>query len=327
MTQADDHGRFAGPSAHALSPLEREAMDWIVHLKSGVATQEDAHAFTHWRGQSTEHETAFRHSLLMHKGLSALVQQQAEASVLPFGGRKGLDRRALFIGGGAVAASMGGVWLVNSPPMGLWPSWAELRADYRTGTGKRLSVAPAQGVNVELNTRTSIGDLRETSLSLINGEAYVSIDRAEPFTTTAGNGRVIARKAAFNLRFTDKAALITCLTGELTLRHASAEMHLSEGQQVPYDSRKAGTVTQARAADTAAWRDGLLVFRGEALSEVIANINRYQTGRIVLTDAKLGRYPVNAVFHLDRIDKAGSQIANLLDVKTTALPGGIVLIG
>ena len=61
-------------------------------------------------------------------------------------------------------------------------------------------------------------------------------------------------------------------------------------------------VTPVDAATISAWRRGLLIFRNQPLSQVIAEVNRYRPGRIVLTDTALSQRPVYAVFHIDRIN-------------------------
>jgi ferric-dicitrate binding protein FerR (iron transport regulator) len=42
-----------------LDPLIREALAWVVRLKSGEATLEDAEQLVKWRTQSPAHERAF----------------------------------------------------------------------------------------------------------------------------------------------------------------------------------------------------------------------------------------------------------------------------
>ncbi|MDH6258151.1 DUF4880 domain-containing protein [Bradyrhizobium sp. BR13661] len=43
-----------------LDPLIREALSWIMRLKSGEATIADAEQLMDWRGKSSAHEHAFR---------------------------------------------------------------------------------------------------------------------------------------------------------------------------------------------------------------------------------------------------------------------------
>jgi transmembrane sensor len=43
-----------------LDPLIRDALAWVVRLKSGEATLADAEQLVNWRAQSPAHERAFR---------------------------------------------------------------------------------------------------------------------------------------------------------------------------------------------------------------------------------------------------------------------------
>lgn len=317
-------------AGEALSPLLREALDWLVFLKSGKATSEDADALASWRAKSDAHETAFRDAVRMQRGLQALLQAEAEQRVVPLSSRRaGLSRRTLFTGGGAIAASLAGAWVATHPPLDLWPSYSELTADYRTTTGQRRTLAPAAGVDIEMNTRTSITRGTDaSSLELVAGEAFISVGHPEGFTLTSANARIVATDAAFNVRHLEAETCVTCLKGVLDIRRQGRQIRLTPGQQMTYTPRDMGPVAVAgQTSDATSWREGLLIFRGETLNRVVEEINRYQAGRILLTDKALGRNPVNAVFHLDQIHNAATQIAQLLDVKATSLPGGIVLIG
>jgi ferric-dicitrate binding protein FerR (iron transport regulator) len=52
-----------------LDPLIREALAWVVRLKSGEATLEDAQELIDWRTQSPAHEQAFRDAVKCWKAI------------------------------------------------------------------------------------------------------------------------------------------------------------------------------------------------------------------------------------------------------------------
>ena len=62
-------------------------------------------------------------------------------------------------------------------------------------------------------------------------------------------------------------------------------------------------------------------------SRVIAEVNRYRPGRIVLIDRSLGDEEVTARFRLDRLDDAIAQIHEVFRARIRTLPGGLVLVG
>ncbi|WZB71262.1 FecR family protein [Achromobacter xylosoxidans] len=76
---------------------------------------------------------------------------------------------------------------VVAPPFGLWPSWRELGADYRTAKGEQRRVVLPGAAVLDLNTRTSIA-LRAAGVELISGEAAISLAGASsPFTVSAAS--------------------------------------------------------------------------------------------------------------------------------------------
>ena len=62
------------------------------------------------------------------------------------------------------------------------------------------------------------------------------------------------------------------------------------------------------------------------LAEVIAEINRYRPGRIVVWNADLGRRPINARFRVSNVDDILALAQRAFGAKVTTLPGGLVLL-
>jgi transmembrane sensor len=316
-----------------LEPLMDEAIAWIARLSSGEATVADAKELARWRASSPAHEAAFQDALTFRHALAdighvmRLDREEAGIPTLRPGGARASRRSFLVTGGSAVAASIAGVWLINDPPMGLWPSYAEWSADFRTGTGERRTIRPMAGVNVDMGARTSLsrtdGGAR---LHLVAGEAFVEIERDSPVAIEAQGGIVQGARAAFNLRNLDGAVCVTCAGGEVGVERSSDAATLRGGDQLTYSGGAFGSVIKVDAKRTMAWRSGKLIFQGEALAQVVDEINRYRSGRIILASAALERRPVNAVFHLDQIDRAVSQIEYLVAARARHLPGGVVLI-
>ena len=75
-----------------------------------------------------------------------------------------------------------------------------------------------------------------------------------------------------------------------------------------------------------AWRKGQLVFRQTPLAEVVGEINRYRSGRIMLMNDALGRRLVEARVTLDRIDDLIVLIREAYGARVTTLPGGVVVL-
>jgi ferric-dicitrate binding protein FerR (iron transport regulator) len=60
-----------------LDPLTRDALAWVVRLKSGEATLDDAEQMINWRTQSPAHERAFRDAVKCWRAIGpALVSDR-----------------------------------------------------------------------------------------------------------------------------------------------------------------------------------------------------------------------------------------------------------
>ncbi len=239
-----------------------------------------------------------------------------------------LTRRGLLAG--ALAASVG--WLAVRPPLRLWPSVNDLSADYHTDTGQQREIALNQQVQLHMNTQTSIDLYRRqgalAGITLKTGEAEV-IARpggVYPFEVLADNGRIQAMDARFNVRYTDRAVCVTCLAGQLTVEHSDRSVRLLPNQQISYDHNGMLPVAAVDAAQTTAWRRRMLVFNNTPLVQVIGEINRYRSGKVILMNGELGKNLVQAQLSVDRFTDFTSLIQQVYGANIRYLPGGVVLI-
>ncbi|MEW6641754.1 MAG: FecR domain-containing protein [Pseudomonadota bacterium] len=315
--------------------LRTEALDWLRRLHSGEATPADAEALERWRARSPAHARAFADAALFWGvlGEAAGKAERDRAIAMPaLRPDRHPTRRGFVVGGAALAASAAGVLAVR-PPLALWPSVAELAADYRTGTGERRQLEIGDVAAVELNTRTSL-DLRppadgDARIELITGEAAVSTRGAtdRELVVIAGNGRVASHAASFNIRKDGAAVSVSCITGAVAVTCRDRTVAVGVGQQLAYDGQGIGEVTAIDPETITAWKRGLLMFRREPLSRVIDEVNRYRSGRVILVDAALGQRQIVANFRLDRIDDVVDFMAKAMGIRVRSLPGGVVLVG
>lgn len=318
-------------------PLRDEAQAWLAQLTSGTATAADADALNAWRARSPAHAHAFAEAALLWNVTGdatreAVARNPALAEMTAAPRARGLVARRSFIGGGLLAASLAGAAVVR-PPFGLWPAWSELAAEYRTGKGERRQVEVADRMSVQINTQTSI-DLRPPAdgavqVELIAGEAAFARQDARPqdIVVRAGAGQARAQHATFNIRRDGDAVSVSCVQGDLLVSCGAANAVLRDGQQARYDADGLGQVVTIDPDVVTAWQRGLLIFRDEPLSRVIAEVNRYRAGQIVLLDGQLGRRRIVASFRLDRIDDVVGFVAEIVQARVRRLPGGIVLLG
>lgn len=334
-------------SVTELDRLKREAVSWIERLTSGQATEDDAEAFRHWRRQSQGHEAAFiaarrlwgdvgpAGTNLRQRGvaLPRVSALQEVAALQP--SRRVVNRRWL-VGGGALAAASAATLAIVDPPLGLWPSWRELAADYRTRTGEQRDVALRDDLSLRMNTQTSISirslDADAGRLRLIAGELSLAMapNTSRSFSIVAGDGEVRASGAHFSVRYLPEDAetvCVTCLDGKVRVNQRAAAAEIGPRQQVSYGRDGLGDIVAIDPDVASAWQQGVVIFRAMPLVQVVEEINRYRPGRVILLDAKLGQSPVSGRFEIAHIGEVLTRIQLAFGVKMRSLPAGIVLLG
>lgn len=314
-------------------PLKLEAMDWASRFAIGPVSDDDRVAFEEWRACSPAHREAYHVATAFLDELRTLdlplqmpSHTMANDNAPDVVAGLHLSRR-VFLGGGAMAASVAAGVIAAQSPLGLWPTLAEFMADERTGPGERRTLSPMAGVNIEMNGRSSL-TLLDDGVRLIAGELFVNVETSgAPYQVTTNGPVVRASAARFNVNALDSELCVSCLDGEIKAINGEQDFALHDGQAVTW--RNDGKVLRSEADQTAvlAWRRGLLVFNGTPLESAVSEINRHFPGRLVLRGSGLEARPVTGVFHVDQIELAVVQIQQLTGVSATRLPGGVVLLG
>lgn len=319
---------------------ESQARAWLLRLRSGEATEDDAQAFRRWCAQSPENAQAARRInrtwRTMNTALANVLAEDARAGKRLAPPRPVHAGRRAFAG---FALAAGASWLALRPPLQLWPSVVDLTADYRTGTGEQRQVAISDRVAVEMNTQTRFDLLPKQGganrIDLLAGEAEIiarppaapeALPDARAVDVVAGRGRMQARVARFNVRRNGAQVCVTCVSGSVTLAHPERRLTLGAAQQVVYDDRRVGAVSKVDPAVATGWREGILIFNDVPLSEVIDEINRYRPGRLILRNRVLGEHLIQARLSIHDLDGAVELIRVLSGAQMTRLPGRIVLL-
>jgi len=213
------------------------------------------------------------------------------------------------------------------------PFWL---ADYSTGSGEIRAIALEDGSTVHLNTASAVSvDYTQAnrSIRLLAGEAEFVVQKnpARPFVVTAGDETVRALGTAFIVRREAGTVTVTQVEnrveitaaqsdpGRKVVLHPGERLQRRSGQPLP----EAYAVNAGKAE---AWRRGKLIFESAPLDEVIAEINRYRPGAVLLMGRKNAKLPVSGVFDLYQLDRMLAVIEQTLPVKALRVGGGVVLV-
>lgn len=305
-----------GKRGKADTILSDEAIDWLVKLYSGQATDADRAAFAQWRSQSHEHALAADEAEAIWSGIGIAGDQVRRTERKA--ARAKLTRRAVL---GGVALTAVGLAAGQAGLIG-----PHLLADHVTGVGEQRTVHLEDGSTVFMNAGTSLSvdiGMAERRLHLFGGEAIFTVahDPMRPFIVHAGNGYTRALGTVFDVDVRSREVVVTVLEGvvEVAANLGSVTAHVDQRTRYAADGRPAA-VEKIDADLETAWRRGKLIFNRRPLGDVVAEIERYRGGQIIIASAALRRLEVTGVFDLAEPEAILRTIEETLPVRVTRLP-------
>lgn len=205
-------------------------------------------------------------------------------------------------------------------------------ARYVSAAGQIRTVALAPDLTVVLDTDTVLAaSTRGGRPRLVLERGRVRIQSDRPLEVEADGARVIAERAAFDLRLqSDQAVEISTLQGDVQAESAQplrrGRTRIAAGQRLTLVGGRAGAPQPVPSRDRQ-WPTGLLVFDGAPLGQVIGEANRYGRRRIRLADPALARLQVSGGLNVTDPDDLARALAAALGLTVTIMPtGDIVLI-
>jgi transmembrane sensor len=294
--------------------LVREALRRVVFLHSGEETPQDWADFLDWKATSADHARAAGRAEEIWEGVAPALK----------GGQKFRSNKTVPVLL-ALAVALASVALV----VGVFgPPAASFFADYSTATGEIRTVFLRDGSEVDLDSGTSFDiAANERTVTLYTGQIHVAVkpDPQHPFTVVTEGGSIRALGTAFDVRrdgdrttvvVTEHAVRVTCFhKGQLE------SVELAVGDMVSFGPTGLGAARKVDVAALTAWRRGELIFNGRPLGDVVAEMDRYQRGKIIVLDDEIDRLPVTGNFETSDSVSFLKSIELALPVRVTELPG------
>jgi transmembrane sensor len=191
---------------------------------------------------------------------------------------------------------------------------------YRTEVGQRASVTLSDGTLVTLNTNTLIRaheTFRRRNVDLIRGEAYFQVAKnpARPFVVTSEGKTVTALGTKFAVRADPASLTVTLLQGKVRVATRSRwpmdprlSTDLEPGVRLVAEDGRPWIIVPANMSTAISWTRGKLVFMEARLSDIVAELNRYSSKRIVLTDPVVANERLSGSFTAGDTDGAVQAI-------------------
>ncbi len=204
-----------------------------------------------------------------------------------------------------IAAILVVALLMAGASLSLPPSKGQI---YATAIGAQRIITLADGSRVELNTDSELrigegGNPRH--VALLKGEAWFDIkhDENHPFIVTAGDHRIIDLGTSFVVRRETENLHVALVEGlarveSTKLWNKPRAAHLLPGDVALASAEKVSVKKQAikDIESDFSWRRGLLVFNRAALSDAVAEFNRYNQQKLVITDPEIADLTISGTF-------------------------------
>lgn len=308
------------------SELAQEAVQWLVRLDADTPpSEEDLNALREWLQRSPAHREELESVAALWGRMNILTEL-----AVPLG-HASRPRRPPWRRAGVVAASVAALAAAVVILIARGPSadpLLESNGLYATAVGQQSTKGLADGSQVMLNTNTQIkveygDDYRR--VYLLQGEALFTVAKnsERPFRVYAGNGLIEAVGTSFSVYLKGPDVDVTVTEGRVSLASIKSPPDAATRQESmqPLGLLSAGQVATIRSpvaepatgasvleelepippqvlAQRLAWRDGVVMFSGETLENVVKELGRYTTVSIEIPDATIrsmrvgGRFPV-----------------------------------
>ena len=317
--------------------VSEQADYWLALLNSPLHDQGHQLAFEQWLAASPENRLAWEKAQVwwqkidtLNASQGALLEKRLATTVKAVSASKPVASKTSlqFFNAWslpAVACLLLVVWFSSS-------SLPFLFADYHTGKGELKSIALIDGSTVLLNTNSTLSvdySSQERIISL-QGEAYfkVAADARRPFEVKTESGRVRALGTAFEVKQLDSEMTVTVYEHSVHVTFVQGETidRLEEGQRITLTQQQIGPIENVNLKQSKAWQEHLLVFKNQPLQQVITELNRYRSGKVIIVNHLLAEHLVTGVFDSVAPDAALATIEKTLGVKEYRLFDSLVFL-
>jgi transmembrane sensor len=315
--------------------VREEAAAWIVCLEEGLSDQQMGELKS-WLAADEAHRAALISMAEQWDSFDALSEL---AEILPLRTESARTNRFAMAGVALVAVAVGALAVslhfafLRSASPGAAPSSLQIAANQpapaisgqaqvsssmqrrlRTDVGQHLTEKMPDGSSIALNTNTvlTVQFSQDQRLVILErGEASFSVahDVSRPFRVKAGERTVQAVGTVFNVRRDEgRTVRVTVTEGVVKVidrpEAKRGELLVRAGQlaEIGEASANIQRVDSSRLDAAQAWQRGVLIYQGETLEDVIADVSRYTSVRFEIEDDSIRQRRVGGVFRAGDVE-------------------------
>ena len=332
------HQNTRQTSAQPDDALFEKAAHWLMRNQSEGQTKEEQEAFQQWLDEEITHAIAYAEAEALWDESTQALQSTKPEDLHQSGDPKrnevvAFPRRRIPVFGiiGSIAAC-----LILALAFQLWSPGrlTALTADHVTATGAFMTVELEDGSTVELNTDTALSvNFSEGHRQIIlhYGEAFFSVrkDPARPFDVVTATGQASALGTAYSVRNEGGTTRVAVNEGTVRLsglEHPARHLDLAAGGVASLTEDGQLVPSEQKAPELNIWRKGKLVFTDRKLGDVIAELDRYRPGAIIITANNLAHLRFSGSLNLRDTDQALRALELSLGLKAIELSPYLTLL-
>jgi transmembrane sensor len=308
MTKPED---TSGANANRIA---HQAAYWFARLLETDTRDNDYPSFREWLQADPMHAEAY----------ARLERLWSAAGSQPPQSNPSLSRRGVLKAGGGLLAILGIAGSIELYRQG--------KPDFKTDVGQRQVIALEDGSEIELSAATSFSvafTRSERRLLLHQGEIYcrVAASPGRPFIVEAGNLTATALGTAYSVAIQpDGGAGVTVTEHDVLVELGGSSRTVSAGESVDARDGRLSYTVQGENENRLAWTRGSLVFLSTPLGDVIASLNRWRKGRLVVLDEVLAARPITAIIDVSRIETIDQTLGDGLGLHITSYTPWLTLV-
>ncbi|RJL21575.1 FecR family protein [Pectobacterium polaris] len=309
--------------------IQQQAARWAIRLAEAPLDDEQELTFQHWLAQDPRHCHALEKAGRLWHGLGSLSAEQKQVlhpqppATLP-------GRRVNRVTQWKIAAllllgfSLGATWISDGILL--------LRSDYHAAHQvKHVTLPDGSEVDMDAGSAISLAYTpQERRITLLQGSAWFTVapttaEEKRPFLVDAASGTTQALGTQFIVQNSPQTTTVGVVEHSVQVTANGQTLRLNEQQAARYTEQGMTHFPGWNSREPGDWRRGLLIFDQQPLAIVIARINQYRSGTIIIPTSALRQRQVSGIFSLNELDGALQTIATELGAKTVSLPGVTVL--
>lgn len=302
-----------------LGKLREQAIDWLLKLRDAPDDMKLNADFEAWLTSDQRHAEVYERVRCLMGDASHLLSSDP-AFIHTASTRKSGSSTGRSVALSLCLALVTGTFFALEVPL-------RLKADAISGTAERQTLNLPDGSELILNADTAVSfkfSSSERRVVVLKGEVFATVaaDKTRPFVVEANGGTTTALGTAFDVEMSKNGTNVTVLEHSVQVEagDANRSIRIKENQKVAYDAEGSiGSIETVDPLSIAAWRQGRLVFENRPLSSVVAELERYLPGRIVIAGANIGERRITGSFDLADPQAVLRDLTVAFDVGVTRL--------